>query len=125
MPRRRKSGILWRAALTALLLLPAALPMADYNWCLYDLVPYNAETEAHPEYISAPVAPWAYTMTDWMWRIFPGAIEMMAAALAAIGLFIMLGGRRASLRLETRCGHCATILRNLTEAKCPNCGQAL
>jgi hypothetical protein len=123
--RRYRQSVFWRALIAAAIIWAAAIPLSELNWSLYDLLPYDAATGAHPQYIAAPVAPLAYGITNWMWRICPGLIEMMVAAAAGIGVFMLLGGRRACLSIETRCGHCAAVLRGLKQARCSRCERPL
>lgn len=124
--RLQKRGILWRAVLAVLLVTGAIAGMfGEFYWTLYDLIPYDPVTGAHPEFISTPVSELTRPIADHTWRVLPGLTEMLIGSAAGIAVFVLLGGRRACLHCETLCGHCGSILRGLTEATCPKCGQPL
>lgn len=124
--RGQRRGLWWRVMLAVLLVtLATALVFGEFYWTIYDLVPYDPETGAHPEFISTPVSALSEPISKHTWRILPGLTEMLLGSAAGIAFFVLLGGRRSCARAETLCGYCGGVLRGLTEAKCPKCAQAL
>lgn len=67
-------------------------------------------------------------LSQWQYRVCHAAIYYLPSALLGIALFSVLrlvGRRRVSANGETRCRKCHYILRGLTEARCPECGERI
>jgi len=102
------------------------LPIADYKWSLLPVRPYDPVTGANPIYVSAPVGDVSAPITQYTWRVSTAFSDSVVAALAGIGMFLLLGRVvGATAPRETLCRRCGHILRELREPECPACGEHL
>ena len=97
-------------------------PFADYKWTLFDVQAYDPVTGADPVFVSAPVADVTAVVAVHTWRICVALPEAVFGALAAIGVFALLG---RPIVHETLCRRCGRVLKSLREPVCPSCGEHL
>ncbi len=97
-------------------------PFADHKWWLFDVQAYDPATGADPVFVSAPVADVTDAVAVHTWRICVAPPEAVFGALAAIGVFTLLGRPIVHVTLCRRCGR---VLKSLREPVCPSCGEHL
>ena len=115
-----------RVAVSVAVVTVLYLPFADYKWTIFKVKAFDPATGSHPVYVMAPVGDIIAPIADHTWWIFVALPEAVFGAVAAIGVFALLGllvgkdGRR-----ETLCRRCARVLIGLRDPACPGCGEHL
>lgn len=115
-----------RVAISVAVVAVLYLPIADHKWTIFKVKAYDPATGANPVYVVAPVGDITAPIADHTWWICVALPEAVFGAVAAIGVFALLGrwvgkdGRR-----ETLCRRCARVLRGLRDPACPGCGEHL
>lgn len=120
MRRRRPTWL--RIAIAVAFVTLLYLPFADHKWWLFDVQAYDPVTGADPVFVSAPVADVTAAVAVHIWRICVALPEAVFGALAAIGVFALLG---RPIVQATLCRRCGRVLKGLREPVCPSCGEHL
>lgn len=104
-------------------------PFSESYWTSYLYDGPSAETQGDPTYISAPGSDLiGHRFLYGRFGIEDPAsfVEALFAVMIAIAIYVLISrhlGPRYSR--DTLCRRCRSVLRGLSEAKCPTCGEPI
>lgn len=123
---RRRWSTTTRVAIAVLVVTLLHWPIADYKWTIFNVKGYDPVTGANPVYVVAPVGDFSASIAEHTWLCFDAVPETLVGAVAAIGVFALLGRWvGAGHGRETLCRRCGQVLKGLAEPACPACGEHL